>query len=109
MADEFIWEGRALRTMGDIMDAVLAIKSEKEARVFMRAYVEHSPMNARANIGYEAGRYDSATAERIWDWFECVHPILGRRHDSWSGDELFKLGMRMEEKVKAEKQAEARP
>lgn len=97
---EFKWKGRVLHTIGDIMDVVTAIKSREEAQAFMRAYVEDSPMHARGNIGYAVGYHDAKTAERIWDWFECVHPILGRRPDSWSGEELFKLGMRMGEKSK---------
>lgn len=65
-------------TIGEILDQVTAIKTPSEAREYMAAYEAENP-HARENIGYLAGYCDAEIAWRIWDWFECAHPIFGTR------------------------------
>jgi hypothetical protein len=63
-------------TIGQLLDAVCAVKTREEAHAFMAAYRAVSP-HAGQNVGYIAGYRDPATARRIWDWFECAHPVFG--------------------------------
>ncbi len=72
-----IWKGKELKTMGEVCDAVTAVSSKLEALEFMDAYRKISP-HADANIGFASGFFDSATMEKVQDWFEVSHPVFGR-------------------------------
>lgn len=90
-----IWRDEELVTIGDLASAVLAIASNgtrEEAREFMAAYRAES-VHAAANVGYIAGYYGRTTAERIWDWFECAHPIFGTYAPT--PEEAFEAGQRL--------------
>lgn len=63
------------QTIGDLLDAILAVGSPDEAHEFMVAYRAEND-HADANVGYLAGYCDIDTAKRIWDWFGCAHPVL---------------------------------
>lgn len=88
----FTWEGRELKTMKQVMEAVLEIVASGDAEraaEFIGAYSMISP-NARTNIGYGAGYYDHATAKKIFVLFDCRHPIFGTE---WpSPKRAFELG-----------------
>ena len=80
MAKKFEWRGKTIRTIGDLGDTIISILddgTQEEARKFMDAYKNSNPY-AESNIGYLAGYYDRETARKIWDWFNCSHPIFGR-------------------------------
>jgi hypothetical protein len=73
------WRGKEIETIGDLNDAVLAIAergSRQEAQEFMRLYRAENEYAGR-NVGYLAGYCGAELARRIWDWFECEHPIFG--------------------------------
>jgi hypothetical protein len=77
------WNGKHLETIGDLGDAVVAIARDgtrEDAQRFMAAYRAETP-HAATNVGYMAGYHDSDTARRIWDWFECAHPVFGTYPD----------------------------
>jgi hypothetical protein len=87
-----IWKGRPLTTPEEFMRyGIDCCADAQEARQFMREYVIEKPSEARANIGYLTGYYGLEDRRRIFDWFEVVHPIFGRRE--LSPEECFKLGM----------------
>jgi hypothetical protein len=65
--------------MGDLDRAVNRIAAHgtrEDAERFMRAYRAETP-HAAANVGYLAGYQSSERARRIWDWFQCAHPVFG--------------------------------
>ena len=86
------WNGQQLNTVGELCDAVCAVKTREEAQRFMAAYRAEN-IHASENVGYLAGYYDSETAKRIWDWFECAHPIFGTHIPTT--DEAFDAGQRL--------------
>jgi transcriptional regulator with XRE-family HTH domain len=86
------WNGQQLGSFGDLLDAVCAVESREDAHRFMAAYRAETP-HAASNVGYLAGYCDSETARRIWDWFECAHPIFGTRIPT--ADEAFSAGQRL--------------
>lgn len=77
------WNGKELKTMGDIGDAVCAIlkmpeeKGRAAAKLFMDEYLDDTP-HAYHNIGYMSGYYDNETMAKIQDWFQTAHPVFGR-------------------------------
>jgi hypothetical protein len=87
------WKGQPLGpTIGHLMDAILAVESREEAQRFMAAYRAENP-HALSNVGYLAGYCDTETAKRIWDWFECAHPIFGTHVPS--PKEAFAAGQKL--------------
>ncbi len=73
------WNDHDLATYGEILDAVIDIlhnSTREQARQFMAAYQAETP-HAATNVGYLAGYCSSETAQKIYDWFECAHPIFG--------------------------------
>jgi hypothetical protein len=80
MTEPLIWHGRELVTYGDIgraIDRIVLDGTKEDAKQFVEAYEAVNP-NARANVGYLAGYYEPETMRKIWDWFECSHPIFAR-------------------------------
>jgi len=63
-----------------------------DAQRFMAAYRTETP-HAATNVGYLAGYHDSETARRIWDWFECAHPVFGTYIPT--PEEAFEAGQRL--------------
>jgi len=86
------WNGKELDTIGKLLDAVAAIKTREDAQRFMAAYRTETP-HAATNVGYLAGYHDSETARRIWDWFECAHPVFGTYIPT--PEEAFEAGQRL--------------
>lgn len=86
-----IWKGKKLETTEDFMKyGIDACASKEEARVFIRQYVLED-YHARANIGYLAGYYNREDQERIFDWFDVVHPIYGT--EQLDSSMMMKIGM----------------
>ena len=73
---KFIWRGKELKTMGDIMDAACMCKTEAEAQEFLNAYLATNNF-AKENIGYMLGYLDVPEEQRLRKLFKVTHPILG--------------------------------
>jgi hypothetical protein len=86
------WHGKDIVKMGDIMDAVVSIKTPEEARRFMAQYRKETPY-AYQNTGYLSGYFLPDDMLRIMDWFQTSHPIYGRRIPE--PDEAFEAGKMM--------------
>ncbi len=94
-----IWKGKEIRTNREFMnDGIDQCHSPEEAREFMKLYFEENP-HAYSNIGYMAGYYDREKCERIWDWFQCAHPIFGTSQQC--PEQLIKAGMAIAEERNA--------
>lgn len=85
-----IWQGKELKTVDDIRQIVLACRTKPEAQEFLAAYSAVNP-SARENIGYLTGFLDQKTATRIFDLFDCEHPVFGRNFPTPS--EAFQMGV----------------
>jgi hypothetical protein len=89
------WNGKQLETIGDLGNAIAAIVRDgtrEDAQQFMAAYRAETP-HAATNVGYMAGYHDADTARRIWDWFECAHPVFGTYIPT--AEEAFAAGQRL--------------
>ena len=92
-----IWRGKELETIADLSNAIVAIVKEgarEDSQEFMRLYRQET-LHAASNVGYIAGYYGSDTARKIWDWFECAHPIFGTYIPD--PEEAFEAGQRLAE------------
>lgn len=78
MDKPFVWKGKELKTMGDIMDAAIAITKPAEAKTFMKIYKERNS-HAEENLGYMCGYYGKETSDRIRKLFKVSHPIFGNK------------------------------
>lgn len=63
----FVWKGKSLDTIGELLDAVAACESREEAERFMAEYRAVSP-HADVNIGYIAGYCSPEECKQILDW-----------------------------------------
>jgi hypothetical protein len=73
----WMWRGVEIRTMGNLMNAIQAVKTKDDADEFV---AEYSKVNehATANIGYMLGYLGEVERERVARLFtECSHPIFG--------------------------------
>ena len=85
------WKGKKLQTIGDFMKyGIDKCDSKEEAKEFMMQYVMENH-HARTNIGYISGYYARIDQERIFDWFDVVHPISGT--EKLDHDKLFQIGL----------------
>lgn len=89
-----LWHGSDIQTTGEILDAVLACKSQEEAEEFMALYSVESE-HAKENIGYMAGYCSHEDSQRIYDWFDCQHPIFGTTAPT--AEEAFNVGIKLGE------------
>jgi hypothetical protein len=72
----FIWKGKRLDTVGDIVDAVYKIDTEAEGAEFMRAYRAAEPQHADENAGYVIGYMGpAAVRQRAWRLLGVRHPV----------------------------------
>jgi hypothetical protein len=78
MAD-FIWKGKHLATVGDLLDGMGSVKTAEEAQEFTAAYLAVNEY-AAANLGYIAGCCDNETRRRYHEWFQVDHPVFGRSY-----------------------------
>ncbi len=74
---DFIWNGKTLKTVGDINDAMLSITNKQEAIAFRDAYRKTNEF-ADENLGYLTGYCGATEMGRLQDLFEVGHPIFGR-------------------------------
>ncbi len=74
------------------MTDILHNGTREQAHQFMEAYRAETP-HAATNVGYLAGYCSADTAEQIWDWFECAHPIFGTHSPTF--DEAFTAGQQL--------------
>ena len=90
------WNGKSLDTIGDLMDAMLAIDrasdAAEQAAAFMSAYRAESE-HADPNIGYLTGYCGPEKAARLRELFDVSHPIFGRTTPTV--DEALAAGKRM--------------
>lgn len=112
MADErtpFVWQGKSLNTIGELMDAMSAIteiadegERQRTADTFMTEY-RAANQHADENIGYLAGYFghdDMIAALRL---FQTSHPIFGgpAAADTMTPDKALALGKVLGEEMKA--------
>ena len=74
----FVWKGKELKTVGQIMEAAARLKSLKEGQAFMKLARESSP-HADANIGYCTGYLDGKAAARVLRFTKTSHPVFGTK------------------------------
>jgi len=98
------WNETQLNTIKEILDAALACKNKEEAALFMKAY-KASTEHAVENLGYMAGYCSDDESQRIYDWFDCEHPIFGKFKPS--AEEALSAGMRVGELSKTMSATEA--
>ncbi len=90
------WKGKELRTNGDLMtDGIEKCNSPEEAKEFMKIYFAEN-VHAYSNISYLAGYYSEEMKHRIFEWFECAHPIFGTRDPT--PEEALNAGKRLAKK-----------
>lgn len=88
-------------TIGEMYAPAVKLTTKDEARDYFLRLVEwgvtfhgQTPDQAaeiqKQSLGYYAGYYDSATAKRIWDLFECAHPVFGTKYPA--PDEALQAG-----------------
>lgn len=108
----FRWRNFTIETSAELQEVVLLILDIGNAidaaelvddygRYLETLGNEDGRAVARSNIGYLAGYQDRETKNRIFDLFECEHPILGRSNPT--AEEAFQKGVEWGEAMKAGK------
>lgn len=87
----FIWKGKKLKNMGDIMTAALALKDKAEGAAFMDTYREICEY-ADQNIGYMTGYYSNEQAAKILELTDTSHPVFGKHQ--FRPEQAFEIGLR---------------
>lgn len=73
----FVWKGRELRSIQDLLDAMFAIDHAEEAAYFMAQYRKVNE-HADKNAGYILGYVEPAARRReMYSLFMLRHPVLG--------------------------------
>ena len=62
---------------------------------------EEARRRTLSNLGYCAGYYSTATADRVYDLFETEHPVFGKDHPA--PDEALRRGYEMAQRTKEER------
>jgi hypothetical protein len=74
--------------------AAAIVKDQVEEMVTVLHYTE---ADAKAmllhNLGYYAGYYTHAQADRVYEMFETEHPLWGRRHPTT--EEILQMGIEL--------------
>lgn len=107
------------QTYGKQMDSAMKCETPEEAEFWMEREVAHyvekhskSPTEAmhiiKSNLGYMAGYYDDATAEKIHRLFYAVHPIFGSStyHTDQSPEDAVAIGLALGEKAAGERKTD---
>jgi hypothetical protein len=71
------WNGKTIRTAGDLFDAAASCATQEQADAFLTGYRAENE-HADANLGYVIGYGDEVTRERLYGLFRIGHPIFGR-------------------------------
>ena len=87
-----IWKDKEIKTMGDILNTVQTCQNRAEAQDFMFQYRQENPY-AKENIGYLAGYMSHEDATKIFEWFDCEHPVFGNTFPT--AEEAFKAGLKI--------------
>lgn len=105
MAD-FVWHGRTLRSIRELLDAAQEVRTRKEARAFLNAYEAVTP-HARENLGYALGYLGPQKRKRLYALFaECNHPVFGHgfgRGNDPTQREAFLAGVALGRKKRRER------
>lgn len=94
---KFIWQGKELKSMGEIMDAAKACKTKAEALAFKDEYRKITP-HADANIGFGTGYENRDEAKRLKELFEVEHPIFKKADPT--PEQAFHIGFRRGQEMK---------
>jgi hypothetical protein len=71
------WNGKTIKTAGELFDAAASCHTQAEADEFLRLY-RASNEHADANLGYIIGYGDEDTRKRLYGLFRMGHPIFGQ-------------------------------
>ena len=97
--------GKTGWTNGERYGGAMKITCPHEAKEYFEKLVQYHMENKpertreeveeieRANIGYWTGYCDEETAKRVFELFDCTHPVFGKTRPSPS--EAFGMGARM--------------
>lgn len=114
------FEGKYLKTMGDIFDTALEVakaKEHKRCESFLFCYADYIKSEnpemdikdclerAKSNLGYFAGYYSTETAKLIQDSYRAVHPIFGSAYDrdKYTAEDFFRMGQEHAKKYSEDK------
>jgi len=103
---QVIKEKRAKVTYRDTLRPAMEITDEQEAKEYLDCYVTYlvtqfgitvkrAEEDARSNIGYYAGYYNSETRQRVKRLFNASHPIFGDKTPT--PEEAFAAGKKFAE------------
>lgn len=92
----FVWDGKELSTIGDLMDAMSAIfaaSDEAKAAEFMAEYRKVNT-HADENVGYLTGYFSFADMPKVQKLFRANHPIFGGPEQSVTitAEQAFAMG-----------------
>jgi hypothetical protein len=98
-------------TYGEVVDAMIAIKTREEAQVFFDAVVEEALADpkiasredaiarASGNLGYLMGYAPNQIDVELWESIGAVHPIFGKGcGKDVTPEEAFKMGQELAKK-----------
>ena len=89
---EMVWQGKLLKTYGDVTDALAGLQSAEDAAHFMHLYRAANP-HADTNVGYLTGYCSATEAQRLQQWCGVRHPIFGRAtptvHEAFTAGQLL--------------------
>lgn len=102
------FEGKELKTMGEIFDKALDVakaKEHKRCESFLSCYAEYVKEDntemdikdclerAKSNLGYFAGYCSTEIAKLIQDAYQAVHPIFGSAYDrdSYTAEDFLRM------------------
>jgi hypothetical protein len=92
----WVWDGKEIRTLGELLDAAVSVTTREEAQEFLAAYKAVNE-HAAANIGYILGYLNPEERGRLYKLFEeCSHPVFGSsfgRGDDPTAKEAFEAGL----------------
>jgi hypothetical protein len=88
-------------TIGDLLKACCACKTEEDANELLNEYKKTNPEYAEQNIGYILGYLGDEERNRLYALFKtCNHPIFGAvfgRGKDPTTKEAFDIGVKMGE------------
>jgi hypothetical protein len=79
------------------------IEEEVQSRVKLLGTKETSTRDIlRENIGYNTGYGDNKLADKVMEFYECEHPIFGKKHPT--AEEALRMSIEVGERLRAEKE-----
>lgn len=100
-----IYKGKELNTIGEIFNTALGLArtNKNEAHDFFFQYANYIMEEkgesfdwavelAKFNLGYFAGYFPKEICDLIYDTYECIHPIFGRKPYDVSPEEAYNAG-----------------